>query len=177
MSKEFDVADALSLDKLALDYEWLRQTYLVNQATNLLADITFKRDRAKAKLAYESAKLANYIRSEPDEYNIKGTVTDGKVREIVTTDYKIYELEQTLHEWEAELVAANGVRRALEHKKAALEELTRLFLSGYWATPYISKEDRDKYKENDKYDQGDVLSENTRLQNRANKGSDEYGEE
>lgn len=177
MTEKFNVRDALSTNKLALDYEWLRQAHLLKQATDILADVTFKRDMAKSKLAYESSKLANWIRSNPDAYNINGTPTDNKVKEIVITEDEIQERERLLYEWEAEVIAANGVRRALEHKKTALEELTRLFLSGYWATPYVSTEDREKYRESTNDNQSEALSRNVRLKERAQQKDENNGEE
>lgn len=162
---DFNVKDALAVDKHALDEEWIRQPDLIRKATDMLADVTFIRDKARAKLSYESAKLANIIRSDPDEYGIVDKVTDAKVKEIVTATDHIYQMEQDYYDAEAEVIATNGVRRALEHKKSQLEELTRLFLSGYWAKPYISQEDREQYKESTKYDQTDELKNNSRLMN------------
>ncbi len=166
MSEKFDVNDALTIKKHSLDYEWLRQSHLLEKATSILADITYKRDRAKSKLAYESAKLGNYIRSNKKEMGIEGNATDSKVKELVTVDQAIVDLEEEYHDWEAEVIAANGVRRSLEHKKTGLEELTRLFLSGYWAKPYIAQEDKEKYREESNKDD-EHLSTNARMMKRA----------
>lgn len=170
MKEEFDVKDALSIDKFALDYESGRQAHLVNDVTDLLADVSYKRDRAKAKHSYESAKLANWIRSNPDDYGIIGTATDSKVKEIVVCDDHIRDLERVYHEWEAEVISVNGVRRALEHKKGNIEEHVRLFLSGYWATPYVSREDKEAVKTASDNTQTDALKTNERLMRRSNNG-------
>lgn len=170
MSKDFDVKDALSADKNSLDYEWTRQPHLLHKASEMLADVTFKRDRAKAKHGYESAKMANIIRSDPGAFNIDGNVTDSKVKEIVLATPSIIKLETIYHEWEADVIAANGVRRALEHKKEALSDMTRLFLSGYWAKPYISNEDKEEYKEKSENEQTEALKGSSRIKRGKSNG-------
>jgi hypothetical protein len=161
MSDDFDVKDALKTDKLSLDYEFERQASLYEKVTSILSDITYNRDRAKAKLSYESAKLANAIRSDVDEYNIIGNATDAKVKEIVTCDDKIRQLERIYHEWEAEVIAADGVKWALDHKKMSLKELSNLYSSGYWAKPYVSGESGRNHTMSD--DQQEALANNPRM--------------
>jgi hypothetical protein len=47
-----------------------------------------------------------------------------------------------------EIAILKGALTALEHKKAALENLSRLYLSGYWADPKVTGEVKDKYNDN-----------------------------
>lgn len=167
MMKEFNIKDALATNKHALDDEWLRQPSLMDKATSVLSNVEYERDRAKARLSYQKAKLAVTIRDSPDEYNIQGTVTDGKVKELVACDDEIYELEKKLHEWEEEVTAADGVKWAVGQRKNQLEDLTKLFLSGYWAKPYVSNESREEIKESSESEHSEALQQNVRMKKRA----------
>ena len=171
MTEKFNVRDALTTDKHALDEEWLRQPRLMDEATLALSDVQYERDRAQAKWSYEKGKLAVAIRSAPVDFpSITGNVTDAKVKELVAADEYLYKLERKIHEWEAELTATEGLKWAVSQRKAQLQDLARLFLASYFSSPHISNREREAIERMaDDQSQSEVLQSNVRMRKRAEK--------
>lgn len=162
------VRDDLRIDKFNLDLEWLEHPLKVEKYHSILADVTYKRDILKIKLDKKSGEIANDIRMYPSEYEIDGSVTDAKVKELIAAHPDVLNLKYELADAEAEVIAANGIRKALADRKDALQDMVKLFLSGYWAKPYIKQEDKEHYLETDTTNK-DALNANERMTARKTK--------
>lgn len=166
------IKDDLTINKFALDEEWLKQPSLVDKYSVILAELIESRDIAAEKLEVVKSQIASDIRSNPSDYDIQSSKpTDANVKEIVNAHPDVLEAAKVLREWEYEVSTGFGVRKALEHKRAALEDLTKLYLSGYWASPYISREEREEIVKNaQKYS-----FKNERMEQRAKQRRSENG--
>lgn len=159
------VKEDLRIDQHNLDHEWLHHPALVEKYHGKLSELQYDRDRVKIKLETEFAKACNDIRCNPVEYEVKGNITDGKVKEIATALPEIVELKKDLAWFEKEVTAAYGVKKALADRKDALQDLVRLYLSGYWATPRIKNDDKRNYQADDKF-QEEALKGSERMKRR-----------
>lgn len=145
MGKSNDVspfADALSIDPLALVEEWLRQAIIYDKWARKLVDANDDRDRAKQDLDLVKAEVDNDIREHSAKYFGDKKPTEAAIAAQVLMDDRYKKaLEHSLQTSKTAAILAVG-ERALGHKKSALENITKLWLSDY----YSSKPDGDTVK-------------------------------
>ena len=122
------------IDGEALDQEWLRQPSLVMQYSKHAAEKTRRLDEAKQNLDIAKAEADKRIRTNPEAYDI-AKVTETVIANAILIEegYKDAYDEFLVAKYESDMARAAVV--AFEHKKAALENLVRLFGQQYFAGP------------------------------------------
>ena len=144
---EIDYEQDLELDQHGLDFEWLRQASLYLKYSILYADLASYRDEAKEKLQRIDSEIDLEIRSDWSSFGFESKPTEGAIRAIILQDDRHIKAANELNFATREVNIAQGAKVALDHKKAALERLSTLYLSGYWADPRITKEAKNAYDE------------------------------
>jgi hypothetical protein len=151
----------LQIDKFSLDDEWLNQSILYYTWSKNQADAVAERDKAKQQLELTKSQLDVNIRSFPDRYKIE-KVTEAAVQNTIIADSSY---QEALSEYQTAVYNVNvlsGGLEALNHKKYALENLTKLFLSGYWTEARvqnnISSDSREKQEKQIHTEQEKMLS-------------------
>lgn len=124
----------VAIDPDALDVEWVRQAALFGKYSKLQAIARDKADRLKERLDVFDAEFGLKIRQAPHIYGLD-KVTEGSVQATILTATKHQELAAQLADARFELDVISGAVRALDHKKAALENLVRLQGQNYFAGP------------------------------------------
>jgi len=127
---ELDVA----IDPEALDVEWVRQAETFMRWGKLAADARRRADAVKEELDVLEAKLGLAIRSDPAKYGLE-KVTEASVQAVMLTDSTRMTLSQELADARYKLDILTTAVRALDQKKAALENLVRLQGQSYFAGP------------------------------------------
>ena len=155
------------IDKLALDYEWLRQSTLYHKYSTAYANAVFERDKAKERLELVRAELDSEIRKYPEDFGLT-KVTEPAVASAIVQDERYQEAKNEYLDTVREMNIVAGAKTAMEHKKTALEVMAKLYLSGYWGEAKIPSEARKKYSESDN-EQTEALKRNKRLKSRRNK--------
>ncbi len=144
----------LTIDKQALDEEWLSQPHNVYLFCSALEDARYEADRlkievdiAKDEVKKVEAKLELAIRDKPEKYKlsrategaVKACVQISAARETAMTDLRAAQFRQLEVEHIAGKIAA--VVKGLENKKKALEDFVVLHGRSYFADPRSPKED------------------------------------
>lgn len=128
--------DDLVIDQYALDTEWMNQPLLYAEWAEKAVDAAFEFDKAKQRLEIVSIELEKDIRSNPEKYGIS-KVTEGSVASELS--YRISQKSESNEVLEAKRnqKMMEVARESFDQRKKALENLTSLFLSKYYAEPYV----------------------------------------
>jgi hypothetical protein len=153
----------LKIDKYALDEEWLKQpTLFINWAEEFV-EAQADRDRKKEQLDLIKAELDNIIRSEPEKFGLT-KVTEGAIQNIILTEGSYRDAQDKYLTAIKQAKILDVAKEAFDHKKKALENLTQLFLAGYFANSEIMKGDvKDFLTESKSKRIDDGLNKNKRL--------------
>ncbi len=157
----------LKIDKHNLDVEWMNQPQLFIDWGEKEIDAEARVDKAEASLDLIKAQIDSRIRSE----NKEGKITENFIANAIIQDEK-YQLAIT------ELIQAKTqkrifalARKAFEFQRnKALDRLTDLFLSNYWAEPRGKAEQLITSKIEEKH--LDSLNSNPRLIRRKREQND-----
>ena len=124
----------LHIDEDRLDREWARQADLFHDAALKLADARLALEEAEAEFALVEAEQDREVRLHPQTFGLE-KVTDKAVANAVvrSTPYGAAQKQVIERKHAADVLKA--LVDALSHKKAALEYLTRLRLSDFYADP------------------------------------------
>ena len=137
----------LTIDRYQLEYEWERQAQLYVKWAEKHADAMFERDRLKEYLELLKAEIYMRIVEKHAELDQKKP-TEAMLNNLVlqSTDYKNANSEFLKAKRDTEYLY--GAKEGMQHKKTALEHLSRLFISSYYAEPNISGEIKKQSFEN-----------------------------
>jgi hypothetical protein len=137
-----DFKENIQIDKYSLDLEFEKHPMLYHEFAMDLILAEEERDTAKDKLELIRSQLDLAIRSDPKLFLID-KLTEGAINSTINQNKKFQESQATYNK------AVNSVRvlkvavESLNQKKAALENLVRLYLGEYY-----SKEAPREIKEN-----------------------------
>lgn len=137
--KDSDYSKDINIDEGALNEEWERQASLYVHYSIKVASAERKRNKAKEKLDVTKAELDRDIRKNPADFGLE-KITDTPVANCILTQDEYKEAHEELIETSYELSVLQGVLRAFDHKKKALENLVSLHIAGYSAEPRKRRE-------------------------------------
>ncbi len=136
-----DDFEVLNIDQNLLDREWLNQPRFFFRYAKQLADARRGYEEAKANLKIVAAEADKKVRD-------RATKMDQKVTEAIVTatvqrreDYR--EAEQRVFNSKHNVDVLDAIVTALEHRKAALENLVRLHGQNYFSTPKVQGDNKD----------------------------------
>lgn len=122
----------LKIDKHALDVEWMNQSKLFADWGEQLVYAEERVDKAKAKLDLVKAQVDSRIRSE----NAYNKVTENFISNSIIQDQDYQGAVAEHIEARKQHGIIEVARKAFEFQRnKALDRLTDLFLSNYWAEP------------------------------------------
>jgi len=160
---EINFEEDLSIDQYGLDYEWMRQAKLMQKYAVLHADLSAEKEEAKEWLQRVDAEIDLDVRSNYESYGFETKPTEGAIKSIIANDKKHLKAQKELIEISRQVLIVQGAKTSMEHKKAALERLSSLYLSGYWADPRITKEAKDHYEDDMQFAHRQHLANNERI--------------
>jgi hypothetical protein len=144
-AREMNYEDDISIDESALDIEWLRQPELMLKYGLEAAKKRKKMDLAKEKLDLVRSQLDKEIRENPEARGLVKT-TEAAVQSaiLLQPEYQSagHDYVTAKYEYEIVMVAV----KALEAKKAALENLVRLHGQQYFAGPKVPRDLEKEWK-------------------------------
>ncbi|MBU2177416.1 MAG: hypothetical protein KJ556_20180 [Gammaproteobacteria bacterium] len=121
--------DEVDINPEMLDVEELRQPKLVMKYGEMKADLKRELAACKKELEFQRAKVADSARLTLP----KATV--DAVKDYVTQDSRIQELESELIELQHSVDVCGAVLSSLDDRKNALQDLTKLHGQQYFAGP------------------------------------------
>ena len=137
--KESDYTKDIEVNEGDLKEEWERQPGLYLHYSFKLASAERTRNKAKERLDVVRAELDRDIRKDPKEYGLEKT-TETVIASTILTQDEFTETNETYIDKSYEVSVLQGVVRAFDHKKKALENLVSLHIAGYNAEPKPRRE-------------------------------------
>ena len=128
------------IDNSALDVEWLKQPTLMFQYTQHQAKMEQKYTDTIEEFELYMAKIDKDVRTNPEEYEITGKVTETVVKNTIITSEKYEENKHKVVLAKYELDVAKGAVRAIDTKKTSLENLVKLHGQSYFAGPSVPRD-------------------------------------
>lgn len=167
--EKFNFETELEIDKYALDEEWLKQPNLYFHWSQAKTQALAERDDAKRKLDYKKSTLDLAVRKDPKNWGLDKP-TESSIASVIVGD-KDYQKElKTFQEANHDYNILEDSIRALEQKRSALDNLTKLHISGYYTSgKEPPKEARSRIEQRQHQDQEKALAESPRLKRLQNK--------
>ena len=134
-----DYQNDILINKHKLDEEWLKHSSLAMTYSAELAQAIHNRNRAKENLDIIEASLDSEARREPIPAGL-GKATETSIKNWIKLQETYREALESYHDSDLEVNLLQGGVYAFNHRKTALEWLSRLFLSGYWSEPTLGNE-------------------------------------
>ena len=134
-----DYESDMTIDETGLDVEWLSQPKLMMDYGIHAADMRKRVDQAKEKMEVVRAELDREIRESPDLFGIV-KITETVVANTIITAEAYQQASTTFIEAKYELDMAMTAVRAVDQRKAALENLVRLHGQQYFAGPQVPRD-------------------------------------
>lgn len=122
----------ISIDPSKLDEEWLAQS----GTHRFICDALLT---AENELAREKARLDISIRKNPAEYKNVPMDANGKIKLTESVILSVLTLKASYQEALAYHSRLKALAKASDHKKQALENLTALYRSEYFAGPSVPR--------------------------------------
>lgn len=138
MNQEINYEKDVFIDENSLDVMWLEAADLMMRYTKNLAKAERDVDLIKEKLSLLRAELDKDIRSSPEAYDLE-KITESVVTNTIIVQEEYKELQQELIVAQFEAKVAKGAVDAMHHRKAALQDLVQLYISGYFAGPTMPR--------------------------------------
>lgn len=126
-----DFEKDLQIDKYGLDEEWSKQASTFHKWSVQLAEAEMERDRAKENVDLVRAELDMLIRQKPYEFKIE-KITEAAINSAIITDKKYKDSVDEYLKLKYNHKIIQSAIESLNHKKFALDNLVRLFLSEYY---------------------------------------------
>jgi hypothetical protein len=145
MNEALDYKKDIEVDRYQLEVLWENQAKLYGKWSEESVKAADEVDRCKSKIKLLRDTLNKDVRLHPEKYGIEGTLREAAISSAIDTDQKVRELEGDLQDLVYQERIFKGVLVALDHKKKALEYLSQLFISGYYATPREPKKAEESY--------------------------------
>ena len=122
----------IKIDQYNLDIEWTKQASIYQKYCRLLAEAIYDRDKKKSEIEIAKSKLELRIRKVPQKFKLD-KVTDNAILSCLNSNELIIEKQNELMELNYHISRLTGIKSSFEHKKTALEYVTKLYLAGYFA--------------------------------------------
>jgi hypothetical protein len=126
-----DFENDLQIDKYGLDDEWAKQPSTFHKWSVQLAESEMERDRAKENIDLVRAELDMAIRSDPAKFKLE-KITEASVSSAITVNQKYKDSVDEYLKLKYNHKIIQSAIESLNHKKFALDNLVRLFLSEYY---------------------------------------------
>jgi len=153
--------DELTIDKHNLDVEWINQSKVFAKWGEELVYAQERTDKAKANLDLIKAQTDSKIRAN----NIGSKITESQILNMIIQDSEYQKAIVEHIEAKKQEGIIEIARKAFEFQRnKALDRLTDLFLSNYWAEPRGKAEQM--ISQNLERQHEKMLNENQRLTRR-----------
>jgi len=128
----------ISINPDALDCEWVKQAQTFFKYAELVAGARDRTDRLKEVLDVVMADMGLKIRKNPAAYGLE-KITEGGIQSTILLMPEYTKINDRLATAKYELEILVAAVRALDQKKAALENLVRLQGQNYFAGPEVPR--------------------------------------
>lgn len=159
--------DDILIDEHNLEGEWEAQSGLYMKWAEEHANAIFERDKKKVNLDIVYSKEDERVRNDAESENIRLTEAMIKARVLQSPKYS-----RAMDEYLEATKTANimqAAKESMHSRRKALENLTQLFLGGYYSVPNIPAEAKKKSSIETEKTLSKKLKRNKRLTKRVRK--------
>ena len=135
--------DLFDINKNNLDEEWVKQPEQYHQAADELVDARDAYERAQAELKVIEAELDSAIRQDPTQFGLE-KVTETALERVIIRQRRFVKAQEEMFRAKHVMGLCQVEVSTLDHRKTALENLTKLRLADYFSEPRPPKEDRER---------------------------------
>ena len=146
-----------------LDAEWIKQAALYQHYAKQEAMALYERDQLADALALTQAQLDGDIRLDPEKHGFSSKPTEAAILNSIKQNKHYTKANKILMKAMCKAKIIGSAVRAFDHKKKALEKLTDLYLSGYWAAPKIKSEAQEVFGQQTRMNLEESLKREDRL--------------
>jgi len=129
----------LQIDTNRLDKEWVNQPKYFFDYACQLADAKRALEGLKAELDIVRAEREMRIRKHPEKYKLGDKVTEGSIKCTLEGQPLVKEAQDKILSAKHRVDILQAAVAALDQRKTALENLVKLTLSSYMASPQAPK--------------------------------------
>lgn len=140
------ISAKLEIDPLRLDVEWQNQPKLFHHYADRVAAAKRELDVAQNELEELRAILYIRIAKNPEKAGLP-KATENAVNAAINFHEKFVEAKQRVVDAKCKVAELSSVVTALDHRKKALENLVKLHISDYGATPQAPFGEREALSE------------------------------
>ena len=130
---EVDFEKDISINKYKLDEECLSHSSLYFRYSSMQADAKTRVSKAKDNLELVEAERNLAIRKTLSESGTK--VTEAMITSALIVDKGVIEAKNQVREAEDVFMKLSVAVQAFEHRKSELDNLVKLYCSGYYSVP------------------------------------------
>jgi hypothetical protein len=124
------------IDENVLDVELLEQPSLMAKYSRMLAEAQRDRDLAKENLDLVKAEIDLDIRDHPQNYKLT-KVTEAAITNCILMEEDFQTAQKEWNEANFQVNVLQGIIKAIDHRRSALENLVKLYGQNYFAGPSI----------------------------------------
>lgn len=146
-SKELDFEKDISINKYKLDEECLSHSSIYGRYASMQAEAKTQLSKAKDNLELVEAERNLTIRKELADSGDKVKVTEAMVTSALIQDEQVIEAKNQVREAEDIYMKLSVAVQAFEHRKSELDNLVKLYCSGYYSVPNSSSETKKNINE------------------------------
>jgi hypothetical protein len=147
-----DFAADVKVNKFKLENDCETHASLYHYWADLLAKAKKQRDKAdeiaKATRSRRELEIRAAIEKGDKSYDKYGKVTEGVIKSLLDTDEEVMEAAEAKRKADGVVYDLEAAVRSLEHRRDELDNLTKLWLGGYYAKPNSDAGRRDSPDDN-----------------------------
>jgi hypothetical protein len=136
-----EIENDLNIDKNNLDVECMDQARRFMKWSVDYAEAVRVRDEAKRKASIVKSNINLDVRSRPDEYGLGSKPTVDSVSAIVDSHEEVNKAETMVSDAQYAVNIFGAAKEALDQRRAMLERLVSLYISGYYSQPKLGTEE------------------------------------
>lgn len=152
-----EIEKDLEIDKDNLDIECIDQARRFMKWSVTYAESIRTRDEAKRKASIVRSNINLDVRSRPEEYGLTKT-TESTIEAVVNSHEEVNTAETAVSDAQYAVNIFSAAKEALDQRRAMLERLVSLYISGYYAQPRLGTEEVGKLADDATQVQKDALS-------------------
>ena len=147
----------LLIDPNNLDVACLDQARRFMKWSVTYAEAIRSRDDAKRKASIVKSNINLDVRARPEEYGVTKP-TEGSISAVVDSNEEVNKAEIVVSDAQYAVNIFSAAKEALDQRRAMLERLVSLYISGYYSQPKLGTEEVGKLADDATKDQKALLA-------------------
>jgi hypothetical protein len=147
----------LEIDPNNLDVACLDQARRFMKWSITYAEAIRTRDEEKRKTTIVKSNINLDVRTRPEQYGLTKP-TEGSISAVVDSSEEVNKAETALSDAQYAVNIFSAAKEALDQRRAMLERLVSLYISGYYSQPKLGTEEVGKLADDATKDQKALLA-------------------